>query len=82
MFQKKFFLNIKSFYIALFLYDGISDAARSPTAIAKIPTTIVKKIYIYSKATDSNGLAQPKYSPKQRGYLYNGWGKTSLLKSC
>ena len=41
-----------------------------------------EKIYIYSKATDSNGLAQPKYSPKQRGYLYNGWGKTSLLKSC
>ena len=43
-----------------------------------VSTPDSKKIYIHSRATDSNGLIQPKYSPKQRGYLYNGWGKTSL----
>ena len=37
------------------------------------------KIYIHSRATDSKGSTQPKKSLKQRGYLYNGWGKTSIV---
>jgi sulfite oxidase len=35
------------------------------------------KIYIYSRAKDSEGNVQPEVSPKQRGYLYAGWGKAS-----
>lgn len=40
---------------------------------------VVKKVYIHSRAIDSNNLTQPKYSEKERGYLYNGWGKTSIV---
>ena len=44
-----------------------------------VPASKNKKLYIYSRATDSNGLTQPRQSAKQRGYVYNGWGKTSLI---
>ena len=37
-----------------------------------------EKVYIHSRARDSAGTLQPRVSPKQRGYLYSGWGKTSV----
>ena len=33
-----------------------------------------KKVYFNSRAIDSLGNVQQKCSPKQRGYLYAGWG--------
>ena len=30
------------------------------------------------RATDSEGKTQVRVSPKQRGYLYNGWSKVSI----
>ena len=33
---------------------------------------------ILCRATDEDGMVQPKTSPKERGYLYNGWHKVDI----
>lgn len=35
-------------------------------------------ISLWCRAEDSNGEVQPEISPKQRGYLYNGWNKVTV----
>ena len=39
------------------------------------PTSQVGGTTIMCRATDESGITQPKVSPKQRGYLYNGYNE-------
>ena len=36
---------------------------------------------VVCRATDAEGVTQPEVSPKQRGYLYNGWCRVNIAAS-
>lgn len=40
-----------------------------------------RRIEVHSRSYDKQGNAQPQFPEKQRTYLYNGWGKTSVVAS-
>ena len=83
----------KTWIPARLISDDIKEANSNGTInhdcawvrfIADMPITIsdtdtlLTDISFHSRATDSQNKMQPRISPKQRGYLYDGWGFTKV----